>query len=261
MNEEELIKKITEKKEFSNLPKEDVEIAFSKFDKEENSDYQKLKLTRDFLRKVYSSFSSRKLLNIKDKDPEWVLMKHKSTKERFHFYSEVYSRIIKEYEKSKSLSIIDLGCGVNGFSLDFLKKINPSAKYVGVEAIGQLCKLANFYFKSKKEESKVTHLSLFNLDEVANLIESEKHPKIVLLFKVVDSLEVMKRNYSKDLLQRIVPTAEKVVVSFATKSLGSRKKFFVQREWLIKFIQNNFDVKDDFEIEGERYLIFSKKDL
>jgi hypothetical protein len=41
MNKEELIKKITEKKEFSQLPKKDVEMAFNKFDKTKYIDEEK----------------------------------------------------------------------------------------------------------------------------------------------------------------------------------------------------------------------------
>ena len=121
MNKRELIFKITSKKEFSELPREDVELAFLKFDKKNITDYQKLKFTRSFLRKVYSSFSSRKLLVPKEKDSKWILMKHKSTKERGPFYPEVYSRILKGFEKRKRVSIVDLGCGVNGFSFELLK--------------------------------------------------------------------------------------------------------------------------------------------
>jgi len=73
MDRNELIEKIIKKKEFSQLPKKDIELAFEKFDKTQNTDYQKLKSTRQFLRKVYSSFSSRKLLGIKERDIEWVL--------------------------------------------------------------------------------------------------------------------------------------------------------------------------------------------
>src|SRR3989338_8409875 len=106
-DKEQLISKIIEKKEFSRLPTRDVEIAFEKFDKESNADYQKLKLTRQFLRKIYSSFSSRKLLslNVLDKYVEWILKKHKSTKERLPFYEEVYRRVLKNL---KVKSVIDL---------------------------------------------------------------------------------------------------------------------------------------------------------
>ena len=85
MNREELIKKITTKKDFSELPKQDVELAFNKFNRPHYSDEEKVKLTRDLLRKVFSVFTSWKLLNIKDKDCEWILNKHISTRERLKF--------------------------------------------------------------------------------------------------------------------------------------------------------------------------------
>jgi len=42
---------------------------------------------------------------------------------------------------------------------------------------------------------------------------------------VIDSLEVIERNYSKKLLKEIVPLVDLVVLSFATRSLGKRSKF------------------------------------
>ena len=258
MNKKDLIKKITEKKEFSNLPKTDLKIAFEKFYKEDNPDYQNIKLTRNFLRKVYSSFTSRKLLNLKYKDFKWVLMKHKSTKERFDFYDGIYSRVLKDFEKSKDISIIDLGSGVNGFSFEFLRKINSNVKYFGVEAIGQLVNLNNLYFKKNKLNGKTYHFSLFEVEKVLDLIKKQKGKKIVFLFKVIDSLEVMKRDYSKELLKKIVSYSDMVALSFATKSLGKRTKFRVQRGWILNFIDENFKKEDDFEFGGERYIVFKK---
>ena len=60
MNKIELIKKIIMKKEFSQLPEKDVVLAFEKFNMEKYSDEEKVKLTRNLLRKVFSSFTSRK---------------------------------------------------------------------------------------------------------------------------------------------------------------------------------------------------------
>ena len=60
-------KKITLKKEFSQLPEIDVLLAFENFDNDNYSDEEKIKLTRGLLRKVFSSFTSRKILSIKNK--------------------------------------------------------------------------------------------------------------------------------------------------------------------------------------------------
>ena len=281
MDKKELIKKITLKKEFSKLPKKDVELVFEKFDKDIYCDEEKIKLTRDLLRKVYSSFSSRKLLEIKERDVdakskrisrrpklnskfnsnEWVLNKHKSTKERLPYYEEVYVRIFENI-KEKDISVIDLGAGVNGFSYGFFNTLkctsNKKINYIGVEAVGQLVELVNYFFEKNKISGKVFHLSLFEIDKIKKLIKKQKKPRIVFLFKVIDSLEVIERNYSKKLLEEIVPLVDMVVLSFATRSLGKRSKFSAHRSWIKRFIDENFEMLEDFEIGGEQYLIFQK---
>jgi hypothetical protein len=99
---------------------------------------------------------------------------------------------------------------------------------------------------------------LFELEKIKEIIKKEKKPKIIFLFKVIDALETLRRDYSKELISEIAPTADKIVVSFAIKSLGSREKFKVKRNWIVNFIKENFSLLDDFEIGGERYLVFSK---
>ena len=149
-------------------------------------------------------------------------------------------------------TIFDLGAGVNGFSIGFI----PQNKYVAVEGIGQLVNLMNNYFKKQKLNAKAIHLSLFQLKKIKDLIKNEKEKKVVFLFKVLDSLETLKRDYSKELLLEIAPLAEKVVVSFATRSMIKRKRFKAGRNWILDFIKENFKIVDDFEIAGERYIVF-----
>ena len=96
--------------------------------------------------------------------------------------------------------------------------------------------------------------------ELKEIIKEQKKPRIILLLKVVDSLEIVKRDFSKELLKEITPLGDKIVVGFATRSLGSRKKFSANRNWIVKFINEHFKVEDDFELGGERYLVFRKKD-
>jgi hypothetical protein len=256
MNKKELIQKITAKKELSRLPKRDVEAAFKRFDKKPYGDFEKIKMTRELLHKMYGAFISHKLLKLKDKSEEWILRKHLSTRERLPHYKELYSRILKEY---RVVSIIDLGSGVNGFSYNYFKKLDVEVNYIGVEAIGQLVDLMNFYFKKEKLKGKALHLSLFDLEKIKNLIKETEKPKIIFLFKILDSLEVLKRDYSKKLILEISPFADKIVVSFATESMMKRKKFKIKRTWILKFIEENFRILDDFELSGERYIIFNKK--
>lgn len=257
MQKKDLIKKITQKKEFSNLREGDVLLAFENFNSDNYSDEEKVKLTRNLLRKVFSSFTSRKILSIKKKDEEWFLKKHLSTRERLPHYEKVYSRIFNKMDKS--LSVIDLGAGINGLSYNYIKKIGFNVNYTAIESIGQFVDVLNKYFKDNKLGGKAVHLSLFELDEVKKIIKKAKKPRVVFLFKVIDSLEMLKRNYSKNLILEISPFCDRFVMSFATKSMVRRKKFRVKRKWIIDFINENFEVLDVFEFGDEEYLVFENK--
>lgn len=248
----EIYEKITKKKELSQLPKKDVEKAFGFFEKRQVSDEEKIRLTRDLLNKIYWPFRSHKLLGLKDKSAEWILRKHMSSRERLPDYKKIYSKVFKKVRES---SVIDLGAGINGVSYEYFP---CDVNYVGVEAVGQLADLANYFFKNNKIKAKVFHESLFELEKIKKLIKKTKKPCVVFLFKVLDSLEMLERNYSKELLLGIVPLVERVVVSFATRSIIKKERFKVTRKWVLSFIEENFNIIDDFEIGSERYVVFGK---
>jgi hypothetical protein len=255
MDKTEILKKITEKRDFSQLPVKDVEMAFEHFQRRECVDEEKIRLTRDLLRKVFSAFTSGKLLSLKDKEPGWVLRKHISTRERLEYYSEIYKRIFNKLnKKNKQLTVFDLGAGINGFSYNYLpKEIN----YIGIESIGQLVDLMNYYFKNHNLKAKAIHESLFEIDKIKKYISQAKGDKIIFLFKIIDSLEMIEGDYSKKLLLSLTPLVDRVVLSFATRSLMKKEKFKVNRSWIINFIKENFVILDEFDFGGEKYIVFS----
>ena len=250
-----IFEKIRKKREFSQLPEKDIELAYEQFEKRQTSDEEKIKLTKELLRKIFSAFISKKLLSLKEKEPEWILRKHISTRERLNYYKEIYQRIFEEHKKA---SVIDLGAGINGFSYKFFKEEGLDVDYTAVESVGQLVELMNFYFRKNKLNSRGIHLSLFELEKVKKIIKEKKKPRIVFLFKVIDALESLKRDYSKELIHELSSVSDKIVVSFATKSLGNRTKFKANRTWISEFIYDHFKVSDDFELGGERYIVFEK---
>lgn len=250
--EKEIFDQITSKADFSKLLKMDVEKAFEHFEMRQVSIEEKIRLTRDLLRKVFSAFTSKKLLSLKDKDPEWVLNRHISTKERLPYYKELYERLLKGFDK---LTIFDLGAGINGFSYNFFPQ---GTYYIGVEAMGQLVDLMNYYFKTRGLEARALHESLFNLGEIKKYLNQVKGTKFIFLLKTIDSLEMLERDYSKFFLKEIVPLVDRVVVSFATRSLIKKTKFKVKRNWIISFIKDNFEVLDEFELGSEKYLVFKE---
>ncbi|VVB83489.1 Ribosomal RNA methyltransferase (FmrO) [uncultured archaeon] len=248
-----ILKKIREKREFSQLSEKDIEMAYAKFQQRQASEEEKIKLAKELLRKIFSVFISKKLLSPKDKEPEWILRKHISTKERLPYYQEIYKRIFKNYKKA---SVIDLGAGINGFSYNFLPK---NTSYTSIESVGQLDELMNFYFKKNKLTGQAVHLSLFEKEKVIEIIKKQKEPRIIFLFKVIDALEAIKKDYSKELISELAPYADRFAVSFPTKSLGNRQSFKAKRNWIVEFIEEKFEILDDFELGGERYLIFRIK--
>jgi hypothetical protein len=257
MDKEELVERIMQKPELKELPKEDIEMAFSLCFKKEYSDREQIKCTREILHRAYGAFGSRKLLvtssnpgQSKERNPEWILRKHLSTRERLPYYPEIYDRILKDFNGT----IFDLGAGVNGFSLNFI----PNVKYLGIEGVGQLVNLMNDYFEKQKFNAKAIHLSLFNLEKLKKIIKQEKGKKIIFLFKVLDSLECLKKDYSKEFLLEISSLADKVAVSFATRSMISKRPFKAKRNWIINFIRDNFKILDEFEKGGEKYICFAK---
>jgi len=253
----ELLEKITDKKEFSDLPVGDVEKAFSRFDKDIYSDTEKIKLTRNLLREIFSSFTSRKILSLKEKNKDWILNKHLSTRERVGSFVKIYSRVLTGLPKH--MSVLDLGAGINGFSYSSFEKSGFYVDYIAVEAMGQLVDLMNDYFKKEKIPAKAYKQSLFESNKIKNIIKKSKEPRVVFLFKVLDSLEMLERDFSKKLLFEIVPFCERVVVSFATESMVKRKKFYAKRTWFFDFVNENFRILDDFVVNGERFVVFEKK--
>jgi hypothetical protein len=291
LNEEEIISEIMKKKEFNDLPRKDVELVYSQFEEEEFVK-DRIKKTRELLLKMYTVFVSKKLLSLKDKDSDWFLNRHKSTKERLESYEEVYLRILnsdgekqdeissdlgasqiaemlppnppgKEVSRGvkvgKQIKIIDFGCGVNGFSYEYFSKVGFDVEYLGIEPVGQLVDLQNYFFEKKGWNGKCVQASLFDLKEIKKIVGKVKGAKIGFFFKVLDSLEMLKRDYSKKVLKELVPMFDKCVVSWATKSLGDRKKIFATKKWLKEFIEDNFKVIDEFEVRGENYLVFENK--
>jgi hypothetical protein len=302
LSKEEIISEIMKKKEFSDLPKKDVELVYSQFEDEEFVE-DRIKKTRELLMKMYTVFVSKKLLSLKDKDADWFLNRHKSTKERFEFYEEVYLRILgginesfdndgsclsyppSQYlskiskgikgkqgvmrkdiskkimgrQEGEKLRIIDFGCGVNGFSYEYFSKFSFDVDYLGIEPVGQLVDLQNNFFLKKGWNAKCVQASLFDLKEIKEIVKETKTFRIGFFFKVLDSLEMFKKNYSKKVLKKLAPLFDRCVVSWATKSLGDRKKIFATKKWLKEFIENNFKIIDEFEIGGENYLVFENK--
>ena len=79
------------------------------------------------------------------------------------------------------------------------------------------------------------------------------------MFQVIDALENLQKNFSKEFIIEIAKESEIIVLTLSTTSLSGRKKFQVKRTWITKFLEENFNIKRDFNLNGERIIIFDKK--
>jgi len=245
-----LIEEVKKKKEFSKLPDSVVKRALG----ESKDD---VKEARSLLRKYFGMFLTNRVLKGKGN----LLGAHLSSKKRD--YEEFYSKIFPPRDDpagpegiSDVGSVIDLGCGVNGFSYEYLPK---GVEYIGAEAAGQLVEQMNIYFNEKGFDARAVCLDLFDVERVLDILRKTKRDRVVFMFQVVDALENMKRDFSKDFIGKVMKECEVLIISLPLVSLGGRKKFVVRRKWLIDFLADNFDVRKDFEMFGERILVVKKR--
>ena len=179
--DKEIYEQIISKKDFSQLPKRDVEMAFNHFKNRQVNLEEKIRLTRALLHKVFASFTSKKLLSLKDKEPEWVLRKHLSTRERLPYYSEVYEKLLGDFKfEGEKLTVFDLGAGINGFGFEYFPD-KKNLYYVGIEAMGQLADLMNYYFKTRGLNALAVHENLFSLDKIKKYVGQGNEEKIIFL--------------------------------------------------------------------------------
>lgn len=242
------ILEVKKKKEFSQLPDSIIlrALELSKGD---------IKKARAFLRKYFGIFMTNKVLKLKSED---ILRSHISSKGRAYdfFYKTLFPLDLK------LKTIIDLGCGVNGFSYGSLKNLLGDVSYVGLEATGQLVDRMNSFFKENQfNHAKTIRMDLFELNEIENIIRSTESPKAIFLFQVIDALEGLERNFSKRLLLSLkesISMEDVILITMPMKSISGNKLFESKRGWLRWFLEEHF-VVEEFFLDSER--IFRCKKL
>jgi hypothetical protein len=238
-----LIEEIKRKREFSCLPDSVVECAAEICSHD-------IKESRKLLRKYFGVFLTNKVLRGRGSFEE-ILRQHGSSSKRD--YAKFYREIFEDIGGAKS--VVDLGAGVNGFSFPFLRGVLGYFSYVGIEACGQLVDQMNDYFKENGFDGKAVCLDLFDVDEILKILKKKERPRVVFMFQIVDALENLKRDFSKEFISKIFEECEVMVITLPTESLGGRKKFDVSRRWLTDFLKENYVIGKDFVRKGERVLV------
>ena len=176
-----------------------------------------------------------------------LLNTHRSTKERLDIYEDLY-RKLPEFN-----SILDLACGLNPFSLLFLKILN--FKYYAYDLECQELNLIKEYFKTIKN-----NFSEFDF-EVKEINLFEETPKIktdlAFIFKFFDLLET--RNQYK-LAEKIISeiNSNHIIVSFSTRTLSGKLMNHPNRKWF-ELMLERLDLKFKiFKYENEIFYFIEK---
>ena len=237
------VEEVKKKAEFSDLPDSVVRRALEK-------EHDDVKGVRALLRKYFGVFLTNKVRKGKLSADE-VLKSHLSSMNRD--YDVFYKKI---FEDVKGIhSVVDFGCGANGFSYKYLKDEIGSVDYVGVEAAGQLVEQMNEYFEDKLYLARVVHEDLFDVEKMKSILSRQNKGRAVFMFQVVDALENLEKNFSKNFLDEISKECELIVLSVPMRSLGGKIKFAVKRKWLTDYFEDNFEIEKDFELDGERIFV------
>lgn len=248
--DKDLIKEVKKKKQFSELPDSIVEkaLVLNKGD---------VKSARAFLRKYFGVFLTNRVLKPKDVfDWRIILKTHISSKKRD--YERLYDEILDD-----CYSVVDLGAGMNGFSVLEMHEASGVLEYWGVEASKQLVDLMNEFFDNycKGYNAQAVWLDLFDLEGVKNIVRNSGEKRAILCFQVIDALESFEKDYSKKLILGVaeeMAARDIFVVSFPTKSLSGKKRFKASRDWMTYFLRDNFEIVKDFEMFDERFIVFKK---
>jgi len=241
-----LIEEIKKKKEFAELPDSVIERILNLKKIKYLDSQSKVKEARAILRKYFTVFLTNKIVGGKICAEE-ILKKHISSRERD--YKTLYARILGDEDV-----IFDFGAGVNGFSCGYFSE----KRYIAIEGAKVLVNLMNQHFKGCDCNASAVWGDLFSLDFIIDVIKKEKGRKSAWMFNIIDALE-LEPNFSKEFIFAVSEHVEKIVISWPTRTLQRQKQFTAKRFWIINFIEDNFKVLDDFESDGERFFIFSKR--
>lgn len=259
-----IVAKIKEKKEFNAIEDRFVREELIKYLKQNkkamlaiqegrtrSEDYKNaVKAVRAMLRRVYGVFLAEgkeqreELLEKGEYDK--ILETHLSTKERMLIYPSLYEKIFAITGKPKI--ILDLGCGLNPVSYDFMK---TNAEYYCAEISQDDVDFLNKFFERKRILGKAIQLDLI---EAANNPEKLNFPKadICFMFKILDEIERKKGRKTSEALIKAV-NADWLVISFATKKVTGKPMKYPFRRWLEQMLRR---LGYKFEIIKESNEIF-----
>lgn len=251
-----ILDEVKDKKEFKSLSDNFVSRVLALYSIKYNPYVEKeriklIKETRAKLRELYSAFRMKgydkkgKYLNeMKVYDDvencKKILALHLSSKERLNYYPKLYKKLRTKFDFR---TVLDVGCGMNVFSMPWMGKVD----YYGVDVNKEDVDFCNNYLEKFKLTGGVRWGDIFGFD---TFVKTD----VCFIFKVLEGLEALDRGSTEKLLKRV--TSSWIVVSFATKSLGGGKVISAKR---LKWFERLVKVEEKFTLGSEVYFVIKNR--
>ncbi len=250
-----ILDEVKNKKEFRGLSDAFVSrvlvLHSQKYDVTKVKDRKKLvKETRATLRHLYGAFRMRgyhrkeqylkKMEHWGDKEmAEKILSLHLSTRERLNYYPKLYKKLHSMFHFR---TVLDLGCGLNVFSLPWL----GYASYYGIDVNKDDVEFCNSYLEKFNLGGGIRWGDVMGFDKFV-------HTDVTFMFKMLEALETLERGSTKKLLDRL--TSKYIVASFATRTLSGGKSLSTRR---LKWFKDLVPIEQEIRMGDEVYYVIKR---
>ncbi len=178
-----------------------------------------------------------------------LLRCHSSTRERLPVMEKVFCDLFQKTGRPKA--IVDLACGLNPFAWPWMN-LEPDTRYHAMDIDCRMIGHINTFFSHLgMPQSAVCHDILTSVPSVKS--------DVVFLFKALPVIEQQERGRSLKLLKDL--QTHTIVVSFPTKSLGSREKGMQQHygDFMNRLIEELDTSVRIMDVPNEVFYIIDKK--
>jgi 16S rRNA (guanine(1405)-N(7))-methyltransferase len=211
-----------------------------------------LKKVRAQLRRQFGAFNNPKINRlelIKKKEYIKILLSHQSSKERLPYYNKVYQKIFNEI--NNPISIIDIGCGFNPLSIEFMP-FKPK-KYLALDINKKDLDIINEYFKNNNINGEIKVFDATNL----NNYEFGENYDYCFAFKLFEILERTKSHRLTEDIINLIP-AKTIIASFSTKTLSQAPMSRKRRVWFEVMSKRLGYSIESFLVPNEIFYILKK---
>ena len=171
------------------------------------------------------------------------------------FYPLIYKKIFENIGKPNK--IIDLGGGLNAFSLVFSKFDLKNLEYYSYDINERDSELVNRFLKLEKIGGKAEILDLSRIENYNRLEKAE----VCFMFKFIDTIERDKKGhkFAEEIIKFILNNKTRfIVASFSTRTLGGKNMNFPYKGWIERMLERNKMNFDILKFENEIFYIISK---